>query len=428
MVHHTHSHSHHTTHPRHHLPLERYDSDYVIALAEHYDKIPSKHGCLRKPTCWEEAGWGMWGSDWTSWRRRMCAVSSMEGLGGGTHPRAYGRSRFCVSWARSQSWCSSTRPTSSSGRQRSATRTFDPSPCRHQEAQGTTERGSQKIRDSGRRPCRLRTSKSNKSRGLCDTVWTSMALQHSLPPTAISRRSYEEATLQDVRSHASTYAPTTSSWNPLCRLCQQQLTRSQNYRSMNGGCRSNKPLFTGVSLALPNLFHITHVDFHVANLAQLQYREGFRMHLPWWLTPSSPKRIAAFDRFARDHFLWNVAPLVFPKVPRETLGEDTARIANILKDLKSKNKYYMVIWSSVFILHDTCVYCILNLWLIFVDGLVMVAVTARWRFLLRQETLRGGKAPSEGWNPLGVHVERHWFSSTFHCYVCRLGLFDVFAF
>ena len=35
-----------------------------------------------------------------------------------------------------------------------------------------------------------------------------------------------------------------------------------------------------VSLALPNLFHITHVDFHVANLAQLQYREGFRMHLP----------------------------------------------------------------------------------------------------------------------------------------------------
>ena len=49
---------------------------------------------------------------------------------------------------------------------------------------------------------------------------------------------------------------------------------------MNGGCRSNKPIFTGVSLALPNLFHITHVDFHVANLAQLQYREGFRMHLP----------------------------------------------------------------------------------------------------------------------------------------------------
>ena len=32
-----------------------------------------------------------------------------------------------------------------------------------------------------------------------------------------------------------------------------------------------------VSLALPNMFHISSCDFYVANLAQLQYREGFRI-------------------------------------------------------------------------------------------------------------------------------------------------------
>lgn len=81
---------------------------------------------------------------------------------------------------------------------------------------------------------------------------------------------------------------------------------------------------------------------------------------------------------------------------------------------------YMIVRYGIFILHDTCVYSI-------GDGR---SHCSRWRFLLRQETLQGGKAPSEGWN----HWVLIWSYSIFHCYdsvqtwivwcVCLLNLID----
>ena len=63
-----------------------------------------------------------------------------------------------------------------------------------------------------------------------------------------------------------------------------------------------------VSLALPNMFHIDNGDFHVANSAQLQHREGYRnCTCHDGLRLAVQNRLLHFDRFARDQVGTSVA-------------------------------------------------------------------------------------------------------------------------
>ena len=132
-------------------------------------------------------------------------------------------------------------------------------------------------RHSSGRPRHFRTATRSQPGDLCDTSRTSWhssinCLQPQYHAGAMKKQPCK------MCSHMLAPRPNREVRGVLCAAYAN--ASSPDRRTTDTcmvGRSSHKTTFTDVSSALPNMFHISSCDFYVANLAQLQYREGFRI-------------------------------------------------------------------------------------------------------------------------------------------------------